>query len=118
MRWLTLHIGGQRWAVELVSPKSKYLLVDGEPCDGVAHYDLCRICLRRDLPPQALEETLLHELLHATNRVTGASHVLDEAVPKRAYAVEEHWVRTLTPVLHRLLKDLGFRFPKGPSTDA
>lgn len=119
MRWLTVHVGGQRWAVDVLTSRSKLLVLDGKACEGVAHYDLCRIVIARDLPEQGREEALLHELLHAVNHVSGAKHALVEAMPDGdVHALEERMVRAITPVLHRLLKDLGFRFPKGPSTDA
>ena len=114
MRWLTCHIGGQRWRVELVSASNPNLLHDGERCHGVCLFDKCRIYISRDLDEQAREDTLLHELLHAALLVSGARNALREAVAEvdRYEAVEEGTVRALTPVLHRLLKDLGFRFPK------
>jgi hypothetical protein len=34
---------------------------------------------------------------------------------KERDALEERIVRARTPVWHALLKDLGFRFPKGPN---
>lgn len=50
----------------------------------------------------------MHELLHAALFVSGA-----QAIYGRADSTEEKAVTALTPCLHRLLKDLGFRFPKG-----
>ncbi len=108
MKWLDIRIGGQRWAVYLVSEKSKYLRDDeGDACKGLCYHDDCRIYIRRELSEQARDELLLHELLHAVLGVSGAGHVVGD------HEKEEAIVRDVTPVLHRLLVDLGFRFPKG-----
>ena len=112
MKWLDLHIGGQRWGVYLVPPRSK-LLADtttgvraDERSVGRCDFDRCRIYVAKDIDQQAREDTLLHELLHALLHVCGADAC-------RSTAAEERLVISLTPLLHRLLKDLGFRFPKG-----
>lgn len=111
MKWLALRIGGQRWAILIVSPKSKFLVDDeGSSCVGRCDYDRSRIYISRDLDDAAREDTLLHELLHAMLYVTGAEHAY-----KGSHAAEERLVGALTPVMHRLLSDLGFRFPKGPN---
>lgn len=108
-RWLALHVGGQKWSVYLVSARSKFL-EDGAGGHLYGHtfLDQCRIYIDRDADEQSREDTLLHELLHACLHVSGGSigAALDDVT-------EERLVRCLTPVLHRLLKDLGFRFPKG-----
>jgi hypothetical protein len=54
----------------------------------------------------AVEDTLLHELLHAMMFVSGADKIYDGDPVK-----EERLVTALTPTLHRLLKDLGLKFP-------
>lgn len=108
MRWLSLHIGGQRWKVDVVGTKSKH--VDGGELNGKCDYQACRIYIRSDLNEEARADTLLHELLHALLHVTGA-----EAVYGGDPTKDEQLVAALTPALHRLLKDLGFRFPKGLS---
>lgn len=106
MKWLSLHIGGQRWGVYLVEPKHRKLLVNGAYALGVTYFDECKIYIAKGTSDQALEDTLIHELLHATFNVCGGSELIG------SYRKEERLVRAFTPVLHRLIKDLGFRFPK------
>lgn len=110
VKWLALHIGGQRWSVFLVSPKSKHLVNDaGDRLGGKCEYDACRIYIDRTLSESSREDTLWHELLHALLFVTGA-----ERAYGGDYDVDEAIVSALTPAMHRLLRDLGFRFPRGP----
>ncbi len=110
MRWLDLRIGGQRWTVNLVGERSKYLRDDeDDACKGMTYHDECKIYIRRELSEQARDELLLHEILHAVLGVSGAGHVIGDSEK------EELIVRDVTPVLHRILVDLGFRFPKGTS---
>lgn len=108
MKWLDLRIGGQRWAVHLVSPKSKYLVDDEGVHVGRCVYEKCRIYVSSALDPEARDDTLLHELLHALLFVTGAEKVYGGNA-----RAEERLVSALTPTMHRLLSDLGFRFPRG-----
>lgn len=123
--WLRLHIGGQVFKVVVVSPRSKWLIDHkGERVAGRTWVDHCLIAINRELNDQAREDTLLHELLHAAvyvsggwsaiQRVTAAPAASEENVDDAAQAVEDDIVHPLAPILHRLLKDLGFRFPKGP----
>jgi hypothetical protein len=114
MKWLSLHIGGQLWSVHLVSGKSPRLRTEDRVLHGRTFFDRCRIYVSKDLDEQAREDTLLHELLHASLFVSGADAALINTYGKDADAAEEHVVTHITPVLHRLLKDLGFAFPKGP----
>jgi hypothetical protein len=108
MKWLDLRVGGQKWGVYLVPETSKRLRCDdGSKAKGMAYFDECRIYISRDVSDEARDELLLHELLHALFRVSGAAHVIDS--DKK----EELVVRDTTPLLHRLLVDLGFRFPRG-----
>lgn len=109
MKWLSLHIGGQKWSVFLVSPKSKHLWDpdSGKHNAGFCQYDKCSIYIARDLGEEAREDVLLHELLHALLYVTGGEKVYDCDHEK-----DEQLVSALTPTLHRVLKDLGFRFPR------
>ena len=108
MKWLDLFVGGQRWGVYLVGEKSKRLLSeDGSRCNGQAFLEQCRIYINRDQSAPARDEVLLHELLHAVLQVSGASHTINSSKK------EEDIVRDVTPLLHRLLTDLGFRFPRG-----
>lgn len=113
-RWLSLHIGGQKWSVYLVSRKSKFLdNSDGERLHGSCHYDTCRIFISKELGEQVLEDTLLHELMHAVFYVSGGTSVIEGAMPEAdSIKAEEHLIRCVTPVFHRLLKDLEFTFPK------
>ncbi len=110
MKWLALHLGGQKWGVYVVGAGSKYLKSDdGELYNGLCDYDTCRIYISRALPEPAREDTLWHELMHALLHVTGA-----EAAYNGSADVDERIVTALTPAMHRLLRDLGFRFPRGP----
>lgn len=107
MKWLSVHIGGQLWSVYVVNERSKWLRTEElGVCKGITYFDDCRIYLAREQSAQAFEDTLLHELLHALLRVSGAAHKIGNEND------EEDVVRDLTPVLHRLLKDLGFLFPR------
>lgn len=111
MKWLALRVGGQKIAVHLVRPQHPKL----EGCQGVYHPDRCAVYLSSALEAGALEDTLFHELDHVVNDVSGAGNALAAAVPpSKLEDVEEQIVRCRTAVWHRLLKDLGFRFPKGP----
>lgn len=109
MKWLVVHVGGQKWTVYLVSARSKYLTDEdtGEPLDGRCVYSKNRICINRELDEEARQDILLHELLHALLYVSGADKVYGGDAEK-----DEQLVTALTPILHRLLKDLGFRFPR------
>lgn len=104
MRWLVFHLGGQKWSVYIVSPKSKHL--GKGTYNGACDYDTCKIYLSKSLTDGALEDTLLHELMHALMYVSGASKVYDCDFDK-----DETLVCAVTPMLHRLLRDLGFVFP-------
>jgi len=107
MKWLRLHVGGQLWTVNIVSERhAKLRDEDGSRCKGMAYRDDCKIYIAREQSEQAFEDTLLHELLHVMLWVTGASHAIGDEEK------EEHIVRDLTPIMHRLLKDMGFHFPK------
>lgn len=118
MKWITLQIGGQKWTVHTVRSTSKHFNANSdEDVSGITYSDRCLIYVSRDLAPGVREDALLHELLHAMIGVSGAGHVLDEACrdePHLARKTEESIIRCLTPVLHRLLLDLGFNFPKLP----
>ena len=107
-KYLALHIGGQKWGVYLVSRKHKALRGD---CVGICVYDDCKIYIAKDLTAQVFEDTLLHELLHAVIYVSGGTNVLDAECRRDSAKAEEQIVRCMTPMLHRLLKDLGFLFP-------
>lgn len=108
MKWLDVRVGGARWGIYLVPGKSKRLRGDdGDQCKGMAYLEECRIYITNEVSEEARAELLLHELLHAVFHATGAAHAISDDEK------EEGIVRDVTPVLHRLLVDLGFRFPKG-----
>ncbi len=88
---------------------------DGSTDDGCAIHEDCLILIADDLSPEVREETFLHELEHAINAVSGAKHEMGLRFrsDKARIEHEERIVRARTPLLHRVLKDLGFRFPKG-----
>jgi hypothetical protein len=109
-RWLTPMLGGQKWTVYLVSPKSKHLGSKDECLYGKCDYERCRIYINRTLDAALLEDTLLHELLHAILFVSGGEKVYGCDGEK-----DEVLVTAVTPILHRLLKDLGFVFPNAMS---
>lgn len=108
--WVSPHIGGQQWKVYLVSPRSHHLKEQGKCLAGKCDYPNCRIYISQAQDPQLREDTLLHELLHAALFVSAADQVY-EGDPEK----DEVLVAALTPCLHRLLKDLGFKFPAGPN---
>lgn len=110
-KWFTHHIGGQKWTIYLVSPKSKKLVAsDGDECNGIIpSFEHCAIYINRDLEDGMLYDTLLHELLHAWLRVSNAAAEYDYDPVK-----DERIVSALTPMMHRSLGDLGFKFPPRP----
>lgn len=110
MKRFGLRVGGQKVAVHIVRRKHKML----EGCDGIYHPELGRIYVADDLENSRREDTLLHELDHVVNDASGVNNVLKDACGlDKLDATEEQIVRCRTPIWHRLLKDLGFRFPKG-----
>lgn len=107
MKRPTVFVCGQKWTLHLVRPKNKNLRSSsGQYLSGQCFYDRCRIYLADDQSGEALEDTILHELLHALLHVSGAEEAYGRDADK-----DEHLVTALTPHLHRLLKDLGFQFP-------
>lgn len=116
MKWLSVHVGGQKWRVDLVRGKHARLTHDGRRCHGVTLYDEGKIYISREQSETALEDTLLHEILHAAFYVSRVHHTIHELCdggdPGLAEKVEEKMVESLVLVLHPLLKDLGFKFPK------
>lgn len=101
--WLKLHIGGQLWRIYIVPARNKNLAGGAGRCD----YNACKIYISKAQDDQAREDTLWHELLHALLYVSGAEKAYDGDAD-----IDEKVVAALTPVMHRLLKDLGFRFPR------
>jgi hypothetical protein len=111
------HVGGQEWRVQFVPGTDPRILdeTDGTPLQGAAFMEDCVILIRDDLGSEAREEVFVHELEHVINKVSGAAHEMGLRL-RSAKARDEHEeriVRARTPLLHRVLKDLGFRFPKG-----
>ena len=121
MLWLDLKIGGQRVTVHLVKPDDPHLDESYGACD----FDEGRIYIANNLGPGVLEDTLWHELDHYVDDTCGAKRALLKAVQaarkrgdaaiEAAVELDEDMRRARTPVWHRLLKDLGFVFPKGPT---
>jgi hypothetical protein len=104
---MSTHIGGQGWEVLSVSPKSKKLRNEkGERLDGKCDYNKCRIYVSNALEAGSLEDTILHECVHALLFVSRADEEYN-----RDEKIEENVVGKLTPVLHRFLKDCGFKLP-------
>jgi hypothetical protein len=116
VKWLSLRIGGQDWRVDLVKGNNPNLS-DGGDHYGVTLRDRCKIYIARELVEHAREDTLLHEVLHAAMFVSCGTQELHDACNdvEKAERLEETIVRGLVLVLHPLLKDLGFKFPKGPA---
>lgn len=111
MKWLALSIGGQKISVHVV--RRKHTKLDG--ADGSYHPELGCIYLASDLGEGARDDTLIHELDHAVNQISGVNTVLKEACREGTLdAAEEQIVTCRVPLWHRLLRDLGFRFPRGP----
>lgn len=105
--WFAPKIGGQQWHVYLVSPRSKYLRINGERKEGVCNYERCAIYVDQSLPETVQHATCFHELDHAVNYVGGVHSLLDNDAE-----LEERINERREPIWHRLLSDLGFGFPK------
>jgi hypothetical protein len=117
VKWFTVHVGGQKWRVDLV--RGKHPVFDGdERTYGITQPEKGRIYIAKEQGEQALEDTVLHELLHAVFTVSNAGNIIANAVETKTADpdrdIEEDVVHAMVPTLHRLLKDLGFKFPKPP----
>lgn len=114
MRWLSLKFGGQKWTVDLVKSNHKALRDGDKSCHGVTLYDACKIYIAKEQSETVLEDTLLHELLHAALYVSRGHQKIHDlcADDQKAEDVEEAIVEGLVLVLHPLLKEMGFKFPK------
>ncbi len=111
MIWLRLHVGGQRITVHVVRPKHPKL----EGAYGIYLPDSGTVYLSSALEEGQRVDTLLHELDHVVNEVSGVNHILECACkPGLLQQTEEKIVRCRTPLWHRLLTDLGWQPPKGP----
>ncbi len=113
MKLRDLHIGGQEWEIHLVGKRSKFIRQNGKLVDGMCYFDKCRIYICKDNDPQSIEDTLLHEIFHAVMFVCGGSTALRAACidDDAATKAEEAIVAGMTPIFHRVLKDIGFVFP-------
>lgn len=121
MLWLDLRIGGQRVTLHLVPPNDPRLDDGYALCD----FEQGRIYLANNLAPTVLEDAVFHELDHYVDEVSGGKRALLKAVqaPRKrgeaaieaAVDLDEDMRRARTPIWHRLLKDLGFVFPRGPN---
>lgn len=114
MKWLSLKFGGQKWRVDLVRSNHPQLRDGDSRCHGVTLREACKIYIDKGQSETVLEDTLLHELLHAALYVSRGHHKLLELCgdEKKAEDTEEALVEGLVLVLHPLLKEMGFRFPK------
>ncbi len=113
MTWTTLLIGGQRWSVRVVSRRHPALNENGEKYDGRCRFDTCRIYINRDLSEVERVEVLVHEIVHAWVRKSGAWEILVDGLGEvEAGRYDEMLVSAGSPVLLGLLLDLGFKFPR------
>lgn len=105
--WLRVRIGGQRWKIFLVSPRSKFLIDEnGDRLDGLCEYDTCRIFINRDLSEDVFHDTLLHELMHAILHVSGATKFYKDSHKK-----DECVCGSVAPYLHSVLNEMGVKLP-------
>lgn len=111
------YIGGTEWRVQIV-PRTDPRMIDddGSTLEGHCINEECLVLIAEDLSTEAREEVFVHEVFeHAINIVSGAKHEMGLRFrsEKTRAEHEERIVRARTPHLHRVLKDLGFRFPRG-----
>jgi hypothetical protein len=114
MKWFSVHVGGQKWRVDLVKGNHRALKQDGQACNGYTAYEDCKIYIGREESEQAREDTLLHELLHAAFYVSRGHHTIHEVCEDEELGAktEEKIIEGLVLVLHPMLKELGFKFPR------
>jgi hypothetical protein len=113
LKWLTLTIAGQQWAVHLVRSDNPNLRAGDDHYDGRCLFAKRRIYINKNLDEVAQGATLLHEINHVIVRESGAYEVLESALPPGdAGRVDEAFVSVGSPHLHCVLTDLGFRFPR------
>jgi hypothetical protein len=112
MKWLRLPIGGQSWEVALVPPSDPHLKDDDEEVYALTVPEECRIYISEELCHEARCFYLVHELEHAINSVSGATHEMGRKCRTKADhdAFEERIVRLRTSVLWPLLQFWGVRF--------
>jgi hypothetical protein len=71
---LRVRIGHRFYAVRYVETIEH----EGVPCDGLCVYDCAEVLLFQGLPPDAMAEKFLHEVLHALHWELGLSDDSDE----------------------------------------
>ncbi len=103
MKWLALHVGGHKIGVHLV--RRKHPKLDGD--DGGYYPDQARIYIASDLDDGPREDALMHELMHCVLWISGTYKAIGDEDQ------EESFITSVIPLWHRVLKDLGFRFPRG-----
>lgn len=108
MKWLVLYLGGKKWTIHLVTPRSKWLKDSdtGEQLVGYCHYDTQRIFIDKTLSEDQFTDTLIHECIHAVIEVSGAHRFIVEGTDN-----EENLVAVISPYIHSILKDMGCKLP-------
>lgn len=110
------HVGSSEFRVQLVPASDPRMIEeDGSLIQGHTFYDECLVLIRDDLAMEVREEVFMHELEHIVNKISGAEHEMGLRFrnEKKREEHEERIVRARTPHMHRALKDLGFRIPRG-----
>ena len=102
-----IHLGGQLLTVQVVRRNNPKLA----GADGAYYHRRATIYIASDQSPTVREDTLIHELCHAMNSISGMNRIFSD-VPDYE-EIEERLVESQAPMLRRLLRDCGFVFPKG-----
>lgn len=107
---MKIQVGGQLWTMREVSAESERLHEDEDEeyeIDGRCFLDDCEIVIRKNMHPDRKTEARIHELIgHAAFDVSGAKHILREALERKDDAddTEERMLRAWIPVIHQILK--------------
>lgn len=96
-----IKIGGFWWAIKF----SKDIAVEGQVY-GSTHFPSQTIFLDPRLTPQKIEQTFIHEILHAVAWQYGVARMLDAADETKR--LEEHVVAGMAFGIHQVLKDNKF----------
>lgn len=99
---MRFRLGAQKWSLWLVDPKDPRL---GDDVYGRTFLEACVILVSYDAVQDAAEDTIVHEIVHAVCGVSRASWLLGAEK-------EEEVIRAITPFIHQVLKDGGFKFPR------
>ena len=91
----TLVVGPHRFAVVSNPATTKRLIRDSRY--GETDIDSLTISIRGDLPATLWDDTLYHELLHASIGITGLNHRLPDQL-------EEDLVATIAPLLTQAIR--------------